>query len=34
MLPGEIDGYGLTSVGPEPVSALKPEAAAAPRHGL
>jgi len=34
MRPEEIGGDGLTSAGSEPLSALKPEAAAAPRHGL
>ena len=34
MRPEEIGGCGLTSVGSEPVRALKPQAAAAPRHGL
>ena len=34
MQRGEIGGYDVTSFGSEPVSALKPEAAATPYHGL
>ena len=34
MRPEEIGRCDLTSAGPEPLSALAPEAAAAPRHGL
>ena len=29
-----IGGYDVTSFGSEPLSALNPEPAAAPRHGL